>query len=245
MLRRMIGPIVIGVFGCAVLIGLGTWQIQRLDWKEGVLAEMEARLHGPPAALPSEPDPARDRFRAFSARGTITGEGVFVMASAAGQGAGYRLIAAFETEAETEAESAAGGRAPPRRILIDRGFIPAGLRDAPRPAVEGVTITGNLHWPEDANSSTPAPDPAARLWFARELEQIAEFLDTEPLLVVLRDSTESAPPARFVPLDTAAVPNNHLNYAITWFSLAAVWAGMTGYLLWRIRQQSVRRNPAS
>lgn len=225
MLRRMIWPIAFGLIGCAVLIAFGTWQVQRLTWKEGILAEMDARLGDAPVALPAAPDPARDRFLPVTASGTITADGVFVMASERGLGAGYRLIAAFETDG--------------RRILIDRGFIPAALRDAPRPVAEDVTITGNLHWPQDANSSTPSPDRAARLWFARDLSEIAAFLGTEPVLIVLRDSTEPEPPARFVPLDTAGIPNNHLNYAITWFSLALVWAGMTVFLLWRIRQQTV------
>lgn len=222
--RRMIWPLVFGLVGCAILIALGSWQVQRLTWKEGILDAMDARLGDAPVPLPASPDPARDRFLPVTATGTITADGVFVMASQRGLGAGYRLIAAFETD--------------DRRILIDRGFIPARLRDAPRPAVADVTITGNLHWPDDANSSTPPPDRAARLWFARDLPDIAATLNTDPVLVVLRDSTESAPPAQFVPLDTAGIPNNHLNYAITWFSLALVWAGMTGFLLWRIRQQT-------
>lgn len=225
MLRRMIWPIAFGVIGCAILIALGTWQVQRLAWKEGILAAMDARLSDAPVALPAAPDPARDRFLPVTATGTITPDGVFVMASERGLGAGYRLIAAFETG--------------DRRILVDRGFIPAALRDAPRPAAAGVTVTGNLHWPQDANSSTPVPDRAARLWFARDVADIATFLGAEPVLIVMRDSTEAAPPARFVPLDTAGIANNHLNYAITWFSLALAWAGMTVFLLWRIRQQTV------
>jgi surfeit locus 1 family protein len=42
-----------------------------------------------------------------------------------------------------------------------------------------------------------------------------------------------------MPVDTSGIPNDHMNYAITWFSLAAVWLGMTAYLLWRIRQRTV------
>jgi surfeit locus 1 family protein len=224
MLRRMIWPLVFGLLGCAILIGLGTWQVQRLTWKEGILSAMDARLGDAPVALPASPDSVRDRFLPVTATGTITEDGVFVMASQRGLGAGYRLIAAFDMG--------------DRRILIDRGFIPANLRDDPRPEAIGVTITGNLHWPEDANSFTPAPDRAARLWFARDLPDIAATLNTDPVLIVLRNSTESAPPAQFVPLDSAGIANNHLNYAITWFSLAFVWLGMTGFLLWHIRQQN-------
>ncbi|MEZ5867006.1 MAG: SURF1 family cytochrome oxidase biogenesis protein [Defluviimonas denitrificans] len=63
---------------------------------------------------------------------------------------------------------------------------------------------------------------------------MAKTLGTEPLLIVLKASEGDQ--ARTAPVDTSAIPNDHLNYAITWFSLALVWAGMTGFLLWRIRQ---------
>lgn len=223
MSRRMIWPLILGVVGCAILIALGTWQVQRLHWKQGVLSEMEARLGNDPVALPDPADPGRDRYLAVEAMGSFTGEDVLVMASQPRVGAGYRVIAVFETDHN-------------RRLLVDRGFIPSDLRDRPRPAVEAA-ITGNLHWPEDADAFTPAPDRENRLWFARDVEDIAATLGTEPLLVALRSSSESTPVAQPLPLDTANVPNNHLNYAITWFSLAIVWAGMTAFLLWRIRQR--------
>jgi surfeit locus 1 family protein len=64
---------------------------------------------------------------------------------------------------------------------------------------------------------------------------MADALGTEPVMVVARLPTGDgiAP----MPVDTAGIPNDHLNYAITWFSLAAVWLGMTGLALWRIRRR--------
>ena len=77
------------------------------------------------------------------------------------------------------------------------------------------------------------------MWFARDLQPMAEVLGTEPVLVVLRSATQMDPSITPLPLDSAAVANNHLNYAITWFSLAAVWLGMTAFWLWRIRRRTI------
>jgi surfeit locus 1 family protein len=66
---------------------------------------------------------------------------------------------------------------------------------------------------------------------------MAAALGTEPVLIVARtDTGDGITP---LPVDTAGIPNNHLNYALTWFCLAAVWLGMTLLLLWRIRRRTV------
>ncbi len=68
---------------------------------------------------------------------------------------------------------------------------------------------------------------------------MAAALETEPVLLVAREVAGDAQGIVPVPVTTEGIPNNHREYAITWFSLAAVWAGMTLYLLWRIRRRSV------
>ena len=68
---------------------------------------------------------------------------------------------------------------------------------------------------------------------------MAAALKTDPILIILEQTTELSPPATPLPLDTSAIPNDHLGYAVTWFGLAAVWAGMTGLWLWRIRRRTV------
>ncbi len=220
MQRRLILPLLFGVVGTAILIALGIWQMQRLAWKEAILSQIEARLGDTPVALPAAPDPARDRYLPVQVTGHFIGEDIDVLASRKQIGAGYRVIAAFET-------------ADGRRILIDRGFLPEDQRSAPRTATQ-ATLTGTLHWPDETDSFTPPPDAATGLWFAREVTAMAEALGTEPVLVVSRDPTgDGIDP---MPVDSIGIANNHLNYAITWFSLAAVWAGMTALLLWRNRR---------
>ena len=135
-------------------------------------------------------------------------------------GAGVRVIAAFQTDAG-------------RRVLVDRGFVLMDDRAAPR-MVTTATVTGNLHWPQDADENTPPPDAATGLWFARDVPAMAAALGTEPVLIVARGMTGDGIEA--MPLDTSTIPNDHAGYAFTWFALALIWAVMTGALLWRLRK---------
>ncbi len=225
MLRRIIFPILMGIVGCAFLIGLGVWQVQRMHWKEGVLARIEAKIHGDPVALPASAGltEAEDEYRAVIVEGGFTGEFIELLAGQKGTSPGVRIIEAF---------AAADGR----RILVDRGF----LEDAARatPLSEGAEqVTGNLLWPDDSDSFTPPPDPKSGLWFARDLPAMAAKLETETTLIVAsRPTGDGIEP---VPVDTSSIPNDHWGYAIQWFLLAATWAGMTVFLLWRIRTRKV------
>ncbi len=223
-MRRYLFPLILGLGGIAILWSLGFWQLRRLDWKETLLAGIEARISAAPVALPARPDPATDRYLPVSLSGRSTGEELLVLSGQAAVGAGYEVISAFET-------------ADGRRIMLDRGFVPETARDRPRPGLP-MAVTGNLAWPDEADSYTPAPDLSQRLWFARDVKTMSETLETEPVLVVVRTADGGDPAIVPVPVDTSGIPNDHLNYAITWFSLSAVWAGMTAYLIWRIRQKT-------
>ncbi|WP_225029287.1 SURF1 family protein [Xinfangfangia pollutisoli] len=218
-MRNLLFALVVGLAGTGTLLALGNWQMQRLAWKEALIAEAEAMMDDPPVALPDRLDPARDRYRPVQVAGRFTGEEADVLASDVA-GPGFRILAAFQTD---------GGR----RILIDRGFVPEDRRADPRPA-KPAEVTGNLVWPDDLTSSTPPHDAKTGMWFARDLPGIAAALGTEPVLIVARSETGDGVAA--VPA-SAAFRNDHLQYAITWFLLAAVWAGMTGAYLWRIRQR--------
>ena len=225
MLRRIIFPILMGIVGCAFLTGLGVWQVQRMHWKEGVLARIEAMIHGDPVALPATAGLTEeaDEYRSVTVEGRFTGQFVELLAGQKGTSPGVRIIEAFATEDG-------------RRILIDRGFLEDAARAAPR-AEGAAQVTGNLLWPDDSDSFTPPPDPKTGLWFARDLPAMAAKLEAEPLLIVATLPTGDG--IEPVPVDTSSIPNDHWGYAIQWFSLAVVWGVMTLYLLWRIRQRTV------
>lgn len=219
---RVIGVWVLGLGGVAILLALGIWQVQRLAWKEAILADIEARIATDPVAVPAAPDAALDRYLPVALEGRIADDFVRVLVSQKGMGAGYRIISALE--------SAEG-----RRVLVDRGVIPVAV-SMPPGAAQAVRVIGNLHWPEERDGFTPANDLAGNLWFARDLEELAAHLGAEPVLVIAREITPPEPAIRPLPVGTETIPNNHLSYAITWFSLALVWMGMTVFVLWRIRR---------
>lgn len=224
MLKRIWFPVVMGIAGCAVLIALGTWQLRRLEWKEAILAEIDARIAAAPVELPAEVNPEADRYLPVTVTGVLGGQELHVLTSVKDVGPGYRVISVLTTG--------------DRRVMVDLGFLPEAEKDLSRMA-EGVTVTGNLHWPQETDRWTPAPDAARGIWFARDVGAMAEALGTEPVLVVARDVSGADLGVTVLPIDSAGIPNDHLNYAITWFSLAAVWAVMAGALIWRAGKRTV------
>jgi len=221
-IKRMIGPILMGVIGITILLWLGMWQVQRLAWKEGILAEITAEIAADPVPVPTTIS-ADMKYLPVTASGTIGQDELHVLVSRLEIGAGYRVIAPFELDDG-------------RRMLLDRGFIKPEAKDLFR-ASGPATITGNLHWPDDMNSSTPDPDMSENIWFGRDIAAMARALGTAEVLIVARADTGQGIEA--MPVGITGIKNDHLGYAITWFSLALVWLGMTLFLLWRIKTRTV------
>ena len=215
-MRRLIFPVVLGFAGCGVLVWLGMWQLDRLAWKEGILADIETRIAGTPVAIPQSPDAEIDRYLPVTAEARVTDVPLRVLMSTRNEGAGFRIIAPVES----------GGRA----LLADLGFVRDEIAAFDLPQ-SGFTITGNLHWPDEVDRWTPDPD--GELWFARDVPAMAAALGTEPVLIVARqiDGADLIP--RPLPVGTEGIRNDHLEYAITWFGLAIVWAIMSAGLILR------------
>jgi surfeit locus 1 family protein len=223
MLRQTIFALILGVAGTATLVALGVWQLHRLEWKEAIIAQAEAMIAEDPIPLPDKPDPAADRYRSVRVNGAFAGEEAHVLTSVQGKGPGFLVIAAYAT-------------AEGRRILIDRGFVPETAKTTQRPP-RAQAVTGNLNWPDDVTSSTPPYDATRAIWYGRDVTGIAALLGTEPVLIIARSDTGDGVAAQ--PVTTAGFRNDHWQYAVTWFSLAMVWAGMTVFLLWRIRTRQI------
>ena len=213
--------VIFGLAGAGILVSLGVWQVQRLAWKQDLLSNIETRIAADPQRLPSEPDAEVDRYTPVQVDGVFLPGEVHVLVSVKRVGPGFRIIAPFQTNEG-------------RLLLVDRGFVPDDQKDTAR-SIDPVMITGNLDWPRESDQFTPEPDLAANTWFARDVPQLALALDTEPVLVVARSQTD--PGVTPLPVDTTGIPNDHLQYAITWFSLAVIWIAMTAYFLWRTRAQ--------
>ncbi|WP_341233429.1 SURF1 family protein [uncultured Sulfitobacter sp.] len=218
-MRRTLFLLIIGLGGAAILISLGVWQVQRLAWKQAIIADINARITATPVTLPETVDPLTDAYLPITADGVIEDGEIHVLVSQKDIGAGYRIIAPFQLQDG-------------RQIMVDRGFALTTAKDTER-ALGPATVIGNLQWPQETDGFTPAPDMNANIWFARDVGAMAAQLQTLPILLVARSSSLPEPGISALPVDTARIPNDHLQYAITWFSLAAIWLGMSLFFLRR------------
>ena len=225
-LQKAAFAVVVGAFGAVILVGLGIWQVQRLEWKEGVLSTMDARISASPSTLPESPDPIRDNYLSVEASGRTGGGEILVQTSRRDLGPGFRLIVPFETEGRT--------------IMLDRGHLPARLKNDNREAGSDAEVTGNLHWPDEFDRLF-TPEPDGKIWYARDVQAMADALGTEPVLMVARRDSSAPEGVVSWPVDSSGIPNNHFQYAATWFSLAAVWLGMTGFWIWRNTRSPVSK----
>ncbi|WP_172328088.1 SURF1 family protein [Mangrovicoccus sp. HB161399] len=223
-MSRYIAPLLIGVLGTAILVGLGVWQVHRLQWKEALLAEIAARMELDPVALPEHPDPASDRFRPVALHGRVGSELALVfIPQAGGGGVRMRLIRPLELE---------NGR----RVLLEIGNAAPEVLDQLE-TLPRFSGTGILYWPQEVDLFTPGHDAGTNVWYARDLPAMAEELGTEPLLVIASARDLGNPLILSSEPDPSRIANNHLQYAVTWFGLAIVWAGMTVLWLARIRRR--------
>ena len=220
---RFVFPIALGLSGIVVLIILGIWQLQRLDWKNNLLSNIEQKITAKPVRLMDEPTELEDQYRSVIVEGSILPGEIHILTSLKNIGPGFLVVVPF---------ALADGKT----IMVDRGFVPEVEKNLSRSRGK-VKLVGNLLWPNETDGFTPDPDVKKNMWFARDLEKMSNHLKTDPVLIVMR---QSEPIGKPVPQQIGVhIANDHLGYAITWFSLAVVWFGMTILLVYRIKKQQV------
>jgi len=234
--RSWLGLLVPAIIAFAILIGLGAWQIQRKTWKENLIATLTERLAAAPQALPpvsAWPNlkQSDDEYRRVTFRAELdNSKEALVFASAAGfrpdvTTTGYWVF--------TPARLADGSI-----VEVNRGFVPDGRQDPksrPNGEISGpVDIVGVMRWPDDRYWFTPNDDPAHNLWFTRDPAAIATAKGiTAGFLAPFFVEQETPVPPGALPLPgklVVSLPDNHLQYAITWFGLAAVLVGV--FITW-------------
>jgi surfeit locus 1 family protein len=204
-----------------ILVGLGTWQVERLSWKEGLIAEIEARRTASPiTATAAADDVARGidvDYRAITLSGTFDHAHERYFLATSDGAPGFYVYTPLDL---------ADGRV----VLVNRGFVPDELRDPAKRAqgqVAGdVTITGLARAKLAQKPSFIVPDnePAKNLFFWKDLDQMAASagLDPSKVLPFFVDAGAASNPGGY-PLGGVTqidLPNNHLSYAVTWYGLA-------------------------
>ena len=219
--KSLVGLTALMLAALAVLIGLGVWQLKRLECKQGLIAQIEARTKGPPitledaVALAGEGrDPSYYRVR-VDGRFHHAKE-LYLYAVSEGR-VGWHVITPLETEDGDV-------------VLVDRGFVPDELKDPSARAlgqVENVvTVTGIVRTPETQTVFTPDNEPKVNRWFWRDLAGMARSMfpgGTTEVAPFFLEADKSEFPGGWPEggQTRLEIPNNHLQYAITWFLLAA------------------------
>lgn len=221
--KGLIGFTALALAALAVLIGLGVWQVKRLHWKEGLIAAIDARTKGEPISLDQAVALAKEGRDASYYRVRVEGrfdntkERYLFSQSISDGTPGWHVITPFTTTQGV-------------LVLVDRGFVPDQLKDSSTRAsgeIEGTTtVTGIVRIPETQGLFTPNNEPEVNRWFWRDLNGmvISMFptatLDVPPFFI---EAEKSEVPGGWPEggQTRLSLPNNHLQYAITWFGLAA------------------------
>lgn len=204
--------------GLLILIALGTWQIDRLQWKTALIETIAARGDVAPGALPQnlgvEVADTLD-FMRVALTGVFRHEAEMILLARPRQGrAGSRVITPFAVD---------GGAV----ILVDRGWVPVGAEDPVR-RIEGqvggvVSIDGVLRVPSPPNRFVPDNEPGRNAWYHIDLVAMADQAGVPPLALYV-EAGETMNPGG-LPVGGRPVPsivNNHLQYAVTWYGFAVV-----------------------
>ena len=234
---RFFLPAILTIIMLAALLSLGFWQVERLAWKQDLLARIAERQTAPPLVLASQADIAtlskqQDEYRRATLRGRYGREQLFWFTQIEDKpqglprrdAAGYHVLVPFYLEDGTP-------------LLLDRGFVPARLKDTPdaNPTTNSnvpLELQIILRWPDGRGRFDNADKPNEGLVYVRDPEAIGGYwqLCMPPFLA------EAALPGAHWPRGGQtrfSMPNNHLQYAVTWFGLAIVLVIVSG--LWHIR----------
>lgn len=204
----------------ALLIGLGVWQLQRLEWKQGLIAQIEARAHAEPVTLKEAVTRAKagedvSYLRVRVAGRLDNGKERYLYAVFDGT-PGWHVITPLETP-----EGAV--------VLVDRGFVPNAFKEPSSRAqgeIDGpITVTGLARTPDTQGLFIPDNEPAENRWFWRDLGAMSASMfpagapNVAPFILEAErsDIPGGWPLGGQTRLD---LPNNHLQYALTWFLLA-------------------------
>ena len=210
---------------CAILLvilcGLGTWQLERLQWKTALIATVNSHMTAAPVSLGEilAMKQGEAQYRRVTLKGRFDhGREAYVFTT--GQGAAvYHVLTPFTVD---------DGKV----VMVDRGAVPKEKLDPATRAsgnVEGdVQVTGVWRVPDPPGSFTPPPDSAKRIWFARDLKSIAAAVHLSLAAPVVIEADSAPNPGGWPRGGQTVVSfrNQHLSYAVTWFGLALCLLGV-------------------
>jgi len=226
-----IALIVAAALASVGFLALAAWQVQRLGWKQDLIARVEQRLQAEPVAPPTGAVSKADEYRRLRLRGQFEAREVLVQAVTE-LGGGHWVLAPLRLDDG-------------RTVLVNRGFVPPEQRAAElhAPPAGPVELTGLLRLTETGGGPLRSNVPAEGRWYSRDVAGIAAQLQLAgPVAPYFVDeSADAAQPLRYPRpgLTVVRFANNHAVYAATWLALAAMAAAAAGYLV----REERRRTP--
>ncbi|WEK52360.1 MAG: SURF1 family protein [Candidatus Kaistia colombiensis] len=230
--RKLIVPAIATILVFAFLCSLGMWQVQRLHWKEALIAQVDSRLKEAPVAAPGPGAwKTLDLTEADYTPVTVTGEFLHddeahlynALMDPRGPvgGVGWFVFTPLRTDEGWI-------------VYVNRGFVPVDKEAAstrPEGQVQGrVTVTGLLRRPETPGRFQASAKPTSQQWFAREPDKFAERSGLPSQLVApYTIDADATPNPGGLPQGgetTVSFSNNHLQYVVTWFGLALALVGV-------------------
>ena len=215
--RPLFWPTLFTAPAVLLLLALGFWQVERLFWKQDLIAQRQAAVAAAPVAAPRSWEEARGmEFRHVTAEGAfLNDKEIFIGATSEAGRQGYHVL--------TPLLEASG-----RVVFVNRGFIPAELKDPTKRAagqIAGtVRVQGLLRLPPVEKPAWFLPDnrPDLNYWFWVDLPEMsaADRLDRVAPFYIDADATPNPGGWPKGGVTRLVLPNDHLQYAITWFSLA-------------------------
>lgn len=231
---RLAGLVVPGIataLALVVLVGLGSWQIERKAWKEGLIDQIAARAYGPAGSPVPEQEwsgwrAEADEFRRVRIAGTFLPDALVSIHGIAEDRGGQALFGYYLFEPLRRSDESI--------VVVNRGFVPVELRDrvvaALKAGPQTAELTGLVRAQESHGWFLPINEPRRGEWFVRSLDDMASASGLTRMAPFYLDADASAgdgpwPRAGQTPL---TLRNPHLQYAVTWFGLACTLVGVFG-----------------
>lgn len=229
-----------------ILIGLGTWQLQRREWKNALLVEIQSGFKSQPIELQSVKDWATlKEYQPVIARGSFKHDLERYVFAIEGGRAGWHVYTPLELTPRA-------GETVPWTVVVNRGFVPEELKDpakrqageiAPKEPGQPLTVTGYVRGRGEKNMFTPETSVGSDTWYWRDLDGMAASVGLNApqwpyVPFFIEAKAEPAKPGGWPRggVTHADLPNRHLEYALTWYGLAAALVGVwLTYVIGRLK----------
>lgn len=239
--RGIASASIAAAIGLAILLSLGTWQLQRMSWKENLIATLDARIGQAP-----QPLPPRSQWPELTEAGSEYARVKFTATFLPGEAFVYTAGSSLRSDVTSQGfwVFAPARLADGEVVLVNRGFVPTDRKDAATRSDGSsnapVEIVGYMRFPESRGTFAPADDVKANVFFARDPRAMATVHGWTVDAPFYVDQELPEPPSGWPKPGRIEVklPNNHWQYAITWYGLALALIGVYGaWLAARLRRR--------